>query len=205
MQIWDGEIGVLFGYQEVRIYFTKQLIMEVWSFYHKFIRVYKNINMKKTNKIINKSIIVVVLISTLPILTISCRNLKGVVDILYPAPTENPVYFSSEAQTKNIFVENITGVYPENCKTEIVDINNTITETENCWIIIANDWLTIRYGQNDLPKRTVEITVKENTTDLRRFYNLEMSGFPGGNMATDMLIIVQEARYTNSVLTDTNK
>ncbi len=158
--------------------------------------------MKTTNNFLkNNSIILLLLLS---LLITSCGNEK-VNRPRYPIPEENPVYFRNEAQTKTIFVENITWVYPENPETEIIDRNDDISHTEGRWVIIANDWVRIRYGQNDLPKRTVEITVKENTTDLRRFYNLEMSGFPGGNMATDMLIIVQEARYTNSVLTDTNK
>lgn len=107
--------------------------------------------------------------------------------ISYPIPFENPVYFTPEAQTKNIHVLNMVMVWPENPETEIVEYNNTITQTQGLWIIIANDWLTVKYG-NDVPKNTVEITVKENTAGERRYYNLELPS----EFGKYVLAIVQE-------------
>lgn len=58
-------------------------------------------------------------------------------------------------------------------------------------VIVVKDWGAIRYGQNNLSNRAIEIIIKENTTFGNRCYLLEMHGFPGP-MADVALNIIQK-------------
>ena len=119
---------------------------------------------------------------------ISCNRQVEVNRIKYPIPDENPVCFSSEAQTKIVPVDNITWIDAENPDTDIVEQ----TDTQPRWILIKNDWVQIRYYQSLLDD-DVEITVKENTSREPRKYNLLVYGSPTTEENVTLQIIQEGA------------
>lgn len=105
------------------------------------------------------------------LISTSCREEgKG---IRYPEPSENPIYLTSNAETKDTWVKNVFGINAENPETDNVEINDTNTSTTSSGTIIENDWIRIEYG-NKLAKGVMRITVKENTLPHSRSYILKI-------------------------------
>ncbi|MEG2493918.1 MAG: hypothetical protein RSF94_07370, partial [Rikenellaceae bacterium] len=63
------------------------------------------------------------------------------------------------------------------------------TATTSTWRQIQHDWVTVKCGGN-LPKKTIRITVTENTTADLRVYTLGMSHMIG----TTPLVIIQNGK-----------
>lgn len=98
-----------------------------------------------------------------------CALLSCVKTVYIPEPSENPIYLTSEAQTKDTWVKYMFSIGAENPKMDTVEFNNVQTATQNLWIKIHNDWITLDEG-GTLPKEVIRITVKENTSPYSRSY-----------------------------------
>ncbi|MEG2122175.1 MAG: hypothetical protein RRZ64_09015, partial [Rikenellaceae bacterium] len=72
-----------------------------------------------------------------PFLLTSCKE-----DGEYRKPSENPVYLSAEAQTKEIRVIYPYMIYSYNPKKDIITEGNTQTATTSIWRQIQHDWVT---------------------------------------------------------------
>lgn len=120
----------------------------------------------------------------LPCILVSCRQEgKG---MKHPKPSENPVYLTAEAQTKDITVKNLALIYPEK-ETDKLEIDG-----EKGIMTLETDWFTITtIHEREGEKMTFE--VKANTSNESRTYNLEMSGKPGKTI----LHIIQSGKTGN--------
>lgn len=115
----------------------------------------------------------------------SCMQNKNEMDeigkgIKNPIPSENPISLTAEAQTKEIDVKNLAGFSLENPKTDKTYKN------EAGHSVLESDWVTFTF----IPLKTLQITVKENTTNESRTHNLLLNGIPGGAN----LIIIQNGK-----------
>lgn len=117
---------------------------------------------------ISKFILFHIFILSLTFLLISCKSDRGGA-LRNPNPSENPVYLTEEAQTKELYVEHLAGLNPENPKTDKTYWN------EADRLVVENEWITFTYLQREV----ISITVKENTSNEPRKYNLPMHGTPG--------------------------
>ncbi|MEG1999600.1 MAG: hypothetical protein RR015_06260 [Bacteroidales bacterium] len=108
-----------------------------------------------------------------PFLLTSCADKDGT-SIVYPKPSENPVYLSAEAQTKDIQVNPLFMIFSYNPEKDIITGDGTQTDTTSPWRQIQHDWVTVKCGDN-VPDETIRITVTENTTADLRIYALDMS------------------------------
>lgn len=89
---------------------------------------------------------------------------KGCENPVYPEPSENPAYLTAEAQTRSVHVK-----YMMRIGTNISDDQDPFPLSDG--VIIKNDWITMTWGHG-LPNEIVEITVKENTSNQPRSYEL---------------------------------
>lgn len=113
--------------------------------------------MKTTNFRLH-SLSAIILFSTF--LLISCTK------VTYPEPSENPVLLTYEAQTKKITVENMVSIAREDATDEKIVGDDYIT--------IQNDWVSFTKSSSFVPKNTLKIVVKENTTGEPRSHTVSL-------------------------------
>lgn len=101
----------------------------------------------------------------------SCKDYSE--PITFPEPQQNPLYLSSEAQTKDTWVKNLSNIGAENPETDEVYRDNHQTTTSNPSTKIKNGWIILDEG-GTLPKESIRITIKENTSDKPRSYELKI-------------------------------
>ena len=90
---------------------------------------------------------------------------------LYPKPSSNPFFISSEAQSVEIKVKNLADIEPYKSQWEDkITINGGPPYSHR----IENDWINIYYERSDEKRNIINVSVKENLSGMHRYYYLRL-------------------------------
>ena len=91
---------------------------------------------------------------------------------LYPKPSSNPFFISSEEQSVEIKVKNLADIEPYKSQWE----DKITNDFGGSWYstLIENEWITIYYKNFDGTRDKIFVSVKENLSGMHRYYYLRL-------------------------------